>query len=115
MKRLGFFVLFALLTTMALAPEARAQADKLIEEPDIVIEVGGLACPFCAYGIEKRLKKIDGIEQLSVLLAEGKVQLKLKEGVTVSEERLQKAVADAGFEAKRIVFLNEEARAPSEG
>ena len=74
MKRLGVFVLFALFATMALAPQVRAQDDKRIEEPDVIIEVGGLACPFCAYGIEKRLKKIDGIAELSVLLEEGTVQ-----------------------------------------
>ncbi len=115
MRRLGVFVLLALFATMALAPQARAQDDKRIEEPDVIIEVDGLACPFCAYGIEKRLKKIDGIAELSVLLEEGKVHLKLKEGATVSEERLQKAVADAGFEARRVVFVNEKAKAPSAG
>ena len=115
MIRLGVFVLFALFTTTALAPQARAQDDKLIEDPDVIIEVDGLSCPFCAYGIEKRLKKIDSVDELSVLLEEGKVQLKLKEGATVSEERLQQAVADAGFEARSIVFVNEKAKAPSSG
>ncbi len=115
MIRLGVFVLFALFTTMALAPQARAQDDKLIEDPDVIIEVDGLSCPFCAYGIEKRLKKIDSVAELSVLLEEGKVQLKLKEGATVSEERIQQAVADAGFEARSIVFVNEEAKAPKVG
>ncbi len=115
MTRRGVFLLLAQFATMALAPHARAQDDKRIEEPDVIIEVDGLACPFCAYGIEKRLKKIDGIAELSVLLEEGKVHLKLKEGATVSEERLQKAVADAGFEARRVVFVNEKAKAASVG
>ena len=115
MRRLGVFVLFALFTTMALAPQAWAQEDKLIEDPDVIIEVDGLSCPFCAYGIEKRLRKIDSVDELSVLLEEGKVQLKLKEVATVSEERLQKAIADAGFEARSIVFVNEKAKAPNVG
>ena len=114
-KRLGVFVLFALFATVVLAPQARAQDDKRLEDPDVIIEVDGLACPFCAYGIEKRLKKIDGVAELSVLLEEGKVQLKLAEGATVSEERLQKAVAEAGFETRSIVFVNEAAKAPSAG
>ncbi len=115
MKRLSVFPFLAMITTMALAPPARAQDDKRIEDPDVIIEVDGLSCPFCAYGIEKRLKKIDSVDELSVLLEEGKVHLKLKEGATVSEERLQKAVADAGFEARSIVFVNEEAKAPKVG
>ncbi|MCH7638442.1 MAG: heavy-metal-associated domain-containing protein [Bacteroidetes bacterium] len=98
---------------MALAQQASAQDDKLIEDPDIIIEVDGIACPFCAYGIEKRLKRIDGVAELSVLLEEGRVQLKMDEGATVSEERLREAVAEAGFEARSIVFVNEEVRTSS--
>jgi len=98
---------------MALTQQASAQDDKLIEDPDIIIEVDGIACPFCAYGIEKRLKRIDGVAELSVLLEEGRVQLKMDEGATVSEERLREAVAEAGFEARSIVFVNEEVRTSS--
>jgi periplasmic mercuric ion binding protein len=101
--------LVALVAALPPVEQAQAQTDKYIETPDVVIEVGGLACPFCAYGIEKRLHKIDELAELSVLLEEGKVQLKVKEGETVSSERLRKAIADAGFEAKSIVFLNPDA------
>ena len=31
-----------------------------------VLGVGGLACPFCAYGIEKRLNKVDGVTGVEV-------------------------------------------------
>ena len=112
-KRLAASVLIALFAAMALAPQASAQDDKLIEDPDIIIEVDGIACPFCAYGIEKRLKKIDGVAELSVLLEEGRVQLKMEENATVSEERLREAIAEAGFDARSIVFVNEEARTSS--
>jgi len=108
-------MLLALLSMMALVPSARAQADKQLDRPDITIEVGGLACPFCAYGIEKRLRKVEGLAAVSVLLEEGTVQLKMKDGATVSEERLKKAVTEAGFEAKQIVFVNEKVKAPSAG
>ena len=112
-KRFGAIVLFALFATMALTQQASAQDDKLIEDPDIIIEVDGIACPFCAYGIEKRLRKIDGVAELSVLLEEGRIQLRLDERATVSEERLREAVTEAGFEARSIVFVNEEAQASS--
>ena len=112
-KQFGACVLVALFAAMALAPQARAQDDMRIEDPDIIIEVDGIGCPFCAYGIEKRLKKIDGVAELSVLLEEGMIQLRLDEGATVSEERLREAVAEAGFDARSIVFVNEEARTSS--
>lgn len=110
--RYGLAVLAAL---MLAAPQAWAQADKQLDRPDITIEVGGLACPFCAYGIEKRLRKIAGLDSLAVLLEEGVVQVKMKPGATVSERRLQEAIEEAGFEARRIVFVNEKVKAPPAG
>ncbi|WP_456427325.1 heavy-metal-associated domain-containing protein [Rhodocaloribacter sp.] len=112
-KALGLLALLAFFTMTALAPEARAQDDKRLENPDVIVEVGGLACPFCAYGIEKRLKKLDEVAELSVLLEEGKVELKVKEGAKISEASIRKAVADAGFEAKSVVFVNENVKAPA--
>ncbi len=109
------FLFAVLLATTIFALPARAQADKLIDKPDITLEVGGLACPFCAYGIEKRLKKIEGLAEVSVLLDEGTVQLRMKDGATVSEDRLKEAVREAGFEAKQVVFVNEKVRAPQAG
>lgn len=110
MQRILFIPTLLSLLFLALMPLA-AQAQKTIEDPDIVIEVDGLACPFCAYGIEKKLKKIAGVEKLAVHLEAGKVEIKLKEGARVSEERLKEAIADAGFEARTITFVNEQARA----
>lgn len=85
-----------------------------LDEPDIIIEVDGLACPFCTYGIEKKLKKIEGVEELVVYLEEGKVEMTLKEGMAVSEEQIEKAITEAGFEARSITFVNENAKAPNE-
>jgi copper chaperone CopZ len=93
--------------------EASAQADKHLEAPDVIIEVGGVACPFCAYGIEKRLRKIESVAEISVLLEEGKVQVKLQVGKTVSRVLLTKAISDAGFDTKRIEFLNPKAQTPT--
>ena len=107
--RLPGLLAIALFVAGAASTNALAQDDKLIADPDIVIEVGGLACPFCAYGIEKRLKKIEGIEKLSVQLEDGTVQVRLQDGAKVSKERIEQAVSDAGFEAKSVVFVNEDA------
>jgi mercuric ion binding protein len=99
---LSLFV--ALLVTTALVPEARAQ-DK-VEKPDVTVEVDGLACPFCAYGLEKKLKKIDGVEALEVQIDDGQVKIKLKENAQVSEEDIREAVADAGFTVRAITWAS---------
>lgn len=35
------------------------------------LQVDGLACPFCAYGIEKKLSRLEGIEQVTTNVANG--------------------------------------------
>ena len=97
---------FALLLGIASAPHAQAQ--NKIEYPDVTIVVDGLACPFCAYGLEKKLKKLEGVEALTVDMKEGQVQIKLKEGATVTEEQISEAVTDAGFTVTEITYPGKE-------
>ncbi len=111
MKHATAFPLLLLGLLLAAAAALPARAQDALEKPDVVLEVDGLSCPFCAFGIEKKLKKIDGVAHLAVHLEAGKVELKMKEGATVSEERLLQAVKEAGFTARRITFFNERVRA----
>ncbi len=61
------------------------------------MRVDGLACPYCAYGIEKKLKKIEGVEKIDVDLDKGLVQVRTREGVELTEEAMKKLFKDAGF------------------
>ncbi len=61
------------------------------------LQVDGLACPFCAYGIEKKLSAIDGVEKIDVDIKEGQVIVTLADGASLSEDRARQAVKDAGF------------------
>ncbi len=61
------------------------------------LEVAGLACPFCAYGIEKRLNRIEGVERLETHIKEGAVVVAMKEGATLDEATAKRAVEEAGF------------------
>ena len=62
-----------------------------------VIGVDGMSCPFCAYGLEKKLKKVKDVESVAINLNEGEVMVIAKAGATIKEESLRKAVHDAGF------------------
>ncbi len=62
-----------------------------------VMRVDGLACPYCAYGIEKKLKKIDGVEQIAVDLDKGLVIVDVAEGVRLTEPQMTRLFKDAGF------------------
>ena len=61
------------------------------------IRVDGLACPYCAYGIEKKLKQIDGVEKIDVDLDKGLVTVDVAEGTTLTEPQMKKLFKDAGF------------------
>ncbi len=61
------------------------------------MRVDGLACPYCAYGVEKKLKKIDGVEAIDVDLDHGLVTVDVREGVTLDERQMVDLFKQAGF------------------
>ncbi|MDK1023732.1 MAG: heavy-metal-associated domain-containing protein [Gammaproteobacteria bacterium] len=63
------------------------------------LRVDGLACPYCAYGVEKKLKALDGVDQstLEILLNEGLVVFQAKDNAMITEHSLKQLINDAGF------------------
>ncbi len=70
----------------------------------IVIRVDGASCPFCAFGLEKRLGRIDGVANVRIEMKAGEAIVTLKKGATVSEQALRQAVEEAGFTPREIIF-----------
>jgi len=108
MKYINSIAIFlvALLITVGFSQPSLAQ-NRQIDNPDIQVGVNGLACPFCAYGIEKKLRKIEVIENLFVNIKNGTIDLKIKKGTTLSEENIRQVVDEAGFEVRSIEYVNE--------
>ncbi len=61
------------------------------------LKVDGLACPFCAYGIEKKLRAIEGVQKVEVEIKQGRVVVTMAEGAILTEAQARDAVKDAGF------------------
>ncbi|MAA73220.1 MAG: hypothetical protein CMN28_00755 [Salinisphaeraceae bacterium] len=59
--------------------------------------VKGVACPYCAYGVEKHLNKVDGVENVSVDIGDSVVRVTMAEGATLPEGKARTAVKEAGF------------------
>ncbi|WP_018405227.1 heavy-metal-associated domain-containing protein [Marinobacter gelidimuriae] len=59
--------------------------------------VKGVACPYCAFGIEKRLNKVDGVDNVIVDIGDSVVRVTLAESKTLTEDRARTAVEEAGF------------------
>ncbi len=68
----------------------------------ITVTVNGLSCPFCAYGLEKRFKKLPGLDSLHIEFQTGGVALFVRDGSKVSDERIHELVKQGGFEATAI-------------
>lgn len=62
------------------------------------LRVNGLSCPFCAFGIEKKLLDVEGVTKVEVLLDEGRLRLQLSPGNSATPAAIETAVEKAGFE-----------------
>ena len=113
LERSMFATLLTLAVGFALTPAAvYAQEQEAVSQQEaapheqprqIQITVLGMSCPFCAYGVEQKLKKLDGVVELTVELASGLATLVMQDGADVSNETLRETVKDAGFEAAKII------------
>lgn len=64
-----------------------------------VVDIGvtGLACPFCAYSLEKNLKKLPEVESAEVNLANSSARVVIKADHSANVEQIKQAVVNAGF------------------
>ena len=53
----------------------------------VTVKVDGLACAFCAYGLQKGLKRVEGVRDVKVHVDAGKAELQFKKGVSAGRER----------------------------
>jgi copper chaperone CopZ len=89
-------VLLALASLVWIAPDACA------EFASVKVKVDGLACPLCAYGLEKKLAQLAGFTNVSTDLKSGTVNLSLTKGASVSVRSLDEAVRRAGFTLESV-------------
>lgn len=88
-----FFILFSIgISTLF------AQSDT------VTVRVDGLSCPFCAYGLEKKLNEIDGVDSINIDIEKGSVTLTVGKGTNISEEKIKSKVKDAGFTPREVTF-----------
>ncbi len=67
------------------------------QSPRYQVGVDGLSCPFCAYGIEKQIHKLDGVKQVKVDTGKGQVVITMDDGRTLEKAQAEAAVKRSGF------------------
>jgi len=82
----------------------------VLAEPQEVLEidVAGMTCAFCAYGVEKNLGKLPGVEKAQVSLEAKKARVVMKAGETPDETTIREIIRDAGFTPRESSRYTEE-------
>jgi copper chaperone CopZ len=77
-----------------------APAHAQVEE--VKITVVGLSCNLCAAGLDRSLRRVDGVTGVKVTLATQVATMRLKPGVRVAPDQLRAAVERAGQQLKSV-------------
>lgn len=91
LRIVGVFLAFILISVTAQAAP-----------PSYDIQVDGLACPFCAYGIEKKLSEIEGVNKVEVDIESGLVIVTMGDETILNRSEVEKAVTAAGFSVRDL-------------
>jgi len=114
----GFVAVLTLALGVAIAPgvpalaqeagdegpaEVRAAEQASEQARTVRVKILGMSCPFCAYGVQQKLKKLDEVKELEIDLGSGVATLTMEGSADLPNERLEETVVDAGFEVAAIV------------
>lgn len=81
------------------SPQAKPAPAKAAaaEAAHLKVQVKGMTCPFCAYGLDKRLRKLEGVERSRIEVDKGEAWLELKKGAAIQPDQIAQAVKKEGF------------------
>ena len=87
---LASFVYLAIVVTAAFA------------ETKATLAVTGMTCSSCAEIVTKKLKSNADVQDVKVSVKLGTVAVTLRDGSTISDEDLDKLIADAGYKLQKV-------------
>ena len=68
----------------------------------IKARVNGMVCAFCAQGIEKKMRSLTQTQDVYVNLKQRIVAVELKDGQTLSNDKVKAIIKDAGYDVTAI-------------
>jgi|NOAtaT_7_FD_contig_41_3087948_length_2345_multi_4_in_0_out_0_2 copper chaperone CopZ len=90
MKNLSIFI-FILLANFGFA-----------QKDHFSVKVDGLGCPFCAYGLEKAFKSIEGVSKISIDLESGMLTYNLPSSTGMTQQQVSQTIESAGYTMRWI-------------
>ena len=82
------------------------EPSEVLAGASVRLKVNGMVCPFCAYGLEKRLGEIASIDAVLIRISDGLVQIRTKEDQELTDEVLADVVKKSGFSLIEIERLD---------
>ena len=64
---------------------------------EVIISVPGIPGPYCAYGVEKRLLELDGVQSVAVFWQAEEIRAELGKGSAITELEIKQAVEKADY------------------
>lgn len=94
------FVTTILCGTILLTPRSMAAG-----HGEIIVSVPGIPGPYCAYGLEKRLLRLDGIQEVRLLWKEEEIRAVVRPGEKVSTRDIEETVRRADYPYKYSIKI----------
>jgi len=88
-------ILVSLVTTSLFAQKKKTE--KKDSKDEITVQVDGLGCPFCAYGLEKKMKELDGVKAFKIEMESGLTTFTYPTERKISIEDVRHQVTKAGY------------------
>ncbi len=90
----NIFVIILSLFLLGTTYNINAQS-KTIDQ--FTVQVDGLGCPFCAYGLEKKFKELKGIKKVKIEMETGIMNFEYPSSKQLSIEQVEQQVEKAGY------------------
>ena len=93
MKNIIVLIITIFISVIGFSNKVNAQNNK----DKITVQVDGLGCPFCAYGLEKKFKEFKGIKNVAIEMETGIMTFDFPEKDSLRIEQIEAKVVDAGY------------------
>ena len=95
-------LLLLFLTQGATAQAAQELGMQELGMLEVSVQVDGLSCPFCAYGLDKKLRKVENVASIEIRVDEGRAVVTPESGTSLELDALEQAVRDGGFTPREL-------------
>lgn len=91
--KVRYVVALVLVMWWAVAPVQPLSAE--VQQVELVVD--GLSCPFCSLGLEKKLKRVEGVAAVAIHMKQGLTDVQPDPGHPLDLAAIRRAVKEAGF------------------